>query len=427
MATAENLPNDLDAQMDEHTFTIPEPNEESFRKRIEKLNKRAKKLGVAPLVAAKVDEFETRTVKKIGRREVEIVRRYVKVMLTGERPKLHGWTMLGTVEHDTGAGHDSPNILRNAPGKEIPESYRNAPNFCDHCKTRRRRRDTFVIEKDGEIRQIGRNCLQDFIGDVNVKGIAWYYELWHNPSGFVPSGDNTSKDYVELELYMAAVAATIREHGFVSRTAAWQNESVRATADIAWIVMHPKAQTKFVPRISVDDYDAAADIIEWCQNDLGKREGLTGYLANLAAATAGGWMRVKNSGLAASAFRARENDLEDQRKVEARRQAAADRRAERVNRTNEHFGNIGDNVELELRVLACNLKEGRWGDFYSITMLDDEGRMFYCATSSDPDLDRGNTYKVKGTIKDHKVWTAMEDGEDDPRVTVLNRCKFAAV
>lgn len=415
------------SDLDEITYLIPEPNVEKFRSKIEKLNKRAKKLGVPALVAADAGVHEERIERKVGKKVHVTIRRYTKVILTGERPKLNGWTMLGTVEHDTG-GDSGMNILRSAPGSEIPETFRTAPNICDHCKTKRRRRDTFIIEKDGQVCQIGRNCLQDFIGDVNPKGIAWYYELWHDPMAKLPGGDNTSKDYAPIEDYLAAVHACIREEGFVSRTTARFNDKVRATAGMAWSVLNPPpkrhGQVLDLPKILDEDYDAAIEILEWVRGDLASRPNLNGYLANLVAATDGGWMRIKNDGLVASVFRARENDLRGQAEAERRRKEAADRKAkweaERANEKDEFFGTLGEKVERKFKVIKVSERDGDYGRYYSTLLKDEDGRMACLTGSKDPGVEKGDHCTIQAKVKRQDFWDL---GEDRRRVTVLTRGK----
>ncbi len=47
--------------------------------------------------------------------------------------------------------------------------------MCDYCKKDWIvRRDTYIVKNDkGEIRQIGSNCLSDFLGHPNPTRIAW--------------------------------------------------------------------------------------------------------------------------------------------------------------------------------------------------------------------------------------------------------------
>lgn len=408
---------------DEATFLIPEPNVERFRKKLNVLTKRAKKLGLAALSAADLGEHVERVkVTGPGGVETHIEYRYRKILVTGERPKLNGWKLLGTIAHEAGG-----NIFSNAPGEEIPESYRDTPNVCDHCKTKRQRRDTMIIEKGGEVRQIGRNCLQDFIGDVNVKGITMYYETWPSLADFVGGmGGGVSRDYVPAPEYMAAVACAIRHYGFVSSTTARladPDERVTSTKSMAWSVLFPSPQLRGAdrpPMIEKEDRDAAAEILAWIVDDLGQRD-LVGYLANLRAACSGGWIRFKHSGLAASAFRARENDIIGQQKADERRQAMADRRRKWAEEdTNEHFGEIKQKAVWTLKVLKMTDIDGNYGPYTRILFKDQDGRMASWDTTSATQVERlekGKTYLVEATVKKHITW----NNDNATRCTILTR------
>lgn len=427
-AAAQTMP-DPESETDEFTFLIPEPNVERFRKKLNALTKRAAKLGLAPLAAVDLGEVvKTRKHRGTGGKEIVVEYRYRKLLVTGERPKLNGWTLLGTVAHEDGG-----NVFSNAPGQKIPERYRDVTNLCDHCKTRRRRRDTMIIEKDGGVRQIGRNCLQDFIGDVNVKGVTFYYELWPSMDKFVGGmGDGVSKDYTPTEDYLSAVACAIRHDGFVSGTAARENDRLTATSSVAWQILYPNPRLKSherPPAIEAQDREAAMDLLDWIVNDLGQRDGLTGYMANLKAACAGGWMRHKHSGLAASAFRGRENDILGEKKAADRRKSHEDRQKqwdeERAKEKNEFFGEIKERSVWTLRVLKIEERDSDWGSYTKILLKDPEGRMAGWDTTSASEiekLEKGKTYLIQATVKKHVTWS-----KGDVNCTYLTRGKVKGV
>lgn len=436
MNAALKMEQDEVLDLDECTYLIPEPNVERFRKKLTTLSKRAKNLGLKALASVDLGEV-VKTNRYVGPGGVETVvhYRYRKVMVTGERPKLHGWTLLGTIAHEGGG-----NIFSNAPGKEIPEEYRNTPNVCDHCKTKRRRRDTMIIEKDGQVRQIGRNCLQDFVGNVNVKGVTSYYETWPSLDAFVGGmGRGVSRDYLPTVDYLSAVATSIRHDGFVSATAARASEGLSSTSSQAWAILFPNPRLKkheMPPKIEDQDRGAALDILKWIHEDLGARDGLSGYLANLHAACGGGWLRYKHLGLAASAFRARENEIIGQKKAEERRQAAADRKKlwaeQRAQEKNEHFGEVKERKVWALKVLSIKELDSDWGgSYWSVTLKDPEGRMAYLTTTSGTEaekLEKGKTYLIHATVKKHDSWTPRNDEETgDTLVTYLTRMKVKGV
>ncbi len=62
---------------------------------------------------------------------------------------------------------DNGAIVLTAPDYEgeIPQHYYSKPeNRCDHCGHRRRRVRYYLVEKDGELMQVGSTCVKEFVG-----------------------------------------------------------------------------------------------------------------------------------------------------------------------------------------------------------------------------------------------------------------------
>lgn len=66
---------------------------------------------------------------------------------------------------------DSGNIIRKIDENyDIPKSYRDCSPYCEHCKTLRYRKNTFLlVDKSGEYRQVGSSCLNDYTGYDSLK------------------------------------------------------------------------------------------------------------------------------------------------------------------------------------------------------------------------------------------------------------------
>ena len=129
-------------------YRVPEQNLEALTARIAKLNKRAAKLKMEPLVLSQIgEEFITRTkwieVEFGPNKKVEYQIRIFLVTVTGKCPRVNGWAMAATIAHD-----EAGNILRTVPGFEttLPVIYRTAGTICDHCSTNRIRKDTYVLQ-----------------------------------------------------------------------------------------------------------------------------------------------------------------------------------------------------------------------------------------------------------------------------------------
>lgn len=79
---------------------------------------------------------------------------------------------------------------------------------------------------------------------------------------------------------------------------------------------------------------------------------------------------------------------------------------------------IGQRKELNLRVDSVFSFETKYGTSYLHTMSDSDDNVYIWSTSSRK-LDKHKTYRLKGTIKDHKEYNGVKQ-------TVLTRCSVIA-
>ena len=215
-------------------------------KRIErKVNRPARKLGLAEAVVTYGEVFPRYYVREQVRTGFEgtgyvwhevtsevkakrddkgkrtFIIEFTPVTITAAEPKLSGWKFIATIEH-TEAG----NILRSATERALPVEYRTKKNVCDHCKTARRRKDTYVVQHDGfgELRQVGRSCIKDFLGHGNPDEIARYFDnilaLWSDLADV-----HDDEEYFghaplveETDVYLAVAAESVRTNGWVAKS-----------------------------------------------------------------------------------------------------------------------------------------------------------------------------------------------------------------
>lgn len=89
----------------------------------------------------------------------------------------------------------------------------------------------------------------------------------------------------------------------------------------------------------------------------------------------------------------------------------------------EYIGNIGDKIEVKVlfkRQYEFISNYTYYGETNYINTFEDEsGNILVWKTSSYQSIDEGNTYTIKGTIKDHKEYRNVKQ-------TVLTRCKIVA-
>src|SRR5579859_1323955 len=127
-----------------------------IKKKFEKLAKKADSLAIEPpeLNVQSLHHFPVR----------------YQITFSFNPPQIRGWKLLGILHHQNGNTEVHP-----MTGQVVPESYNNAPPDCDHCEIKQKRKDTFILQNEsGEIRQVGRNCLEDFFGGFNPDQIIYF-------------------------------------------------------------------------------------------------------------------------------------------------------------------------------------------------------------------------------------------------------------
>lgn len=85
----------------------------------------------------------------------------------------------------------------------------------------------------------------------------------------------------------------------------------------------------------------------------------------------------------------------------------------------EFVGKIGDRLDVELTVVKAIQLDGYYGPSTLHTFVDANGNEYVWTTASKT-LEEGVTYRVKGTVKDHKVYKNTNQ-------TVLTRCRTEEV
>ena len=140
----------------------------------------------------------------------------------------------------------------------------------------RSRRDTYLLRCDatGQIMQIGRQCIREFIGydPAQIVGMAEVYasaipgesdgaEDW--------SGGMLDRRYIFVATYLAHVSRMVRAHGWVSRKDCEFQEGRTSTASAAHYNMFPPPKTsshrKDVLTLTEEDRLNAAAALAWAQ------------------------------------------------------------------------------------------------------------------------------------------------------------------
>lgn len=233
------------------TYNIPEVNFSSFVARIEKLNKRARKLNVEPIAYTVNTEKMVKYVADEHGVRRDVLVKVFEVSLDIPEIKLGGWSFVATIDHTEEAG----NIVRVAPSFDgvLSSEYRTCAPNCEHCRINRVRNETFIVRNvvSGEIKQIGRSCLKDFLGhDVasflaRCEMIALASEAAEDSESYGVSGGGL--EYYTLVEYVACVLSVVDAKGWRSRSAAIPELGEFASADDAATMLFGMKSGKIAP------------------------------------------------------------------------------------------------------------------------------------------------------------------------------------
>lgn len=399
--------------MTSQTFLVSSSRIAELTKKLEKIARRVKKLKLEGEVQFEVGE---EVVFRTFRKDVEgewvpcevnhpraVKHPFQNVTVSGPTPRLEGWSFAGTLQHLTVDGFTT-NLLRTIR-EGVPARYRNASPSCDHCKTNRNRKDTYLVVNDeGEWKQVGRSCLQDFVGGKDPADVVAMTSNLLRMIALVASeseGGVGGRAYgYELSqfLYMVARAMDF-QGGFVSKGMA-RDRNLMSTADLALRWLDPKnhreeAERNSIPlteelRAQVDEaIETGVDML----NDLDNRND---YLHNLWVVMNQPVVTWKTAGLAASFLPWFQR--ETGRAATAKLQKA----------TSEHVGEVKGKVELTVTVESHKLVEGFYGTKLLHKMVDESGNVLVWWCSGKGDLEVGKTYRIKGTVKSHDEYNGVK-------------------
>ncbi len=390
-------------------YKIPESNIPKLQAKLAKLNQAALRIGMKPV-----------TINTLGIQEIKddkgFVHRIYEVHIDGEAPKLAGWTFVATLTHAP-----EGNIIRTTPNETVPKQYYTAPPCCDYCKKDWiQRRDTYIVKNEkGEYRQVGSNCLADFLGHPDPNSYAAVAEMMAYLDKDAEelekedTGPNSPAfDRADTEEYLTYVAATIDQEGWISGKQAYENPGTISTAERALIQMEQRHTLRPNERVTItqkhkDEAKATLDHI---------RKTLTSptneYQHNLKTFASSNAFTVREGkGFVASMIPFYRRDME---------KAIAQQKQAVLTKDSLFVGNIGERLyDIHITVLGIHETEGAYGTTYIIRMLDEQGNVYtwFGVGAAASMFERGKTYTISGTVKNHNEYKGRKE-------TVLSRVKI---
>ena len=394
----------FDMTEDRTLFLIPDVNLKKFEAACLKLSRKAVKIGceeIKPFVFG-----HTMQTLLDGR-----LHRVYEVLFTVEAPKVNGYTFVAHLDHSNETG----NIIRMVPNTidNLPEHFRTCAPACQHCNINRRRRDTFVLrcDADSSFKQVGTTCLKDFFGHDPMKMarmaelLGYAHEAARSAEHF-SEGGMTDLRWLSVSHFCELTASAIREFGWVSGKAAYENPALTSTKNIA---LNRYLLDGYIP--TEEDKTLAANALAWAQA-LSDKEEKSDYEHNILVIAEAEVMEFRSMGLAASivGMYVRHCAKEAERAEKARAQA-----------NSTFVGTVGEKIKnIPVTIVGVSSTQGNYGTSFIYRMLTDDGNvMTWFASNSLGVVEGAKMTLVSGTVKAHQTYR-------DVSQTVLTRCKMVS-
>lgn len=385
-------------------YEIPKSNFNGLVEKIEKLNKRAKKIGKTPITLEIVNRF-SKKVDVFGKRNLEVD--FYEVAVSGEVSVIDGWKLMGVVDFDNGI-----TLVKSVPGFEIPVEYRNADHTnCDHCKKIRSRKMSVIITDGEKVMQVGKTCVKDFLDDSTTLDImthaSWLKNLLvslEDAGNVEDSGYGVVSSKESVREYLAHSIAVIDAVGYKP---SWEDCPTKYRV---WTNIYPKNKYDYEGRIEVQEKDKikAAKVIEWL---VGLSDGdlSSDYLYNLNQIVSQETFNQKNAGLLASAYvaymKAQDAYLAKEKEVKV---------------PSNYLGTVGEKIEAKVTVMKVFIFTGKYGTGCVINMLTEDGNCLKWFTKPNKTwMESGTVLTISGTVKGFEV----DEYNKNSKTTILKGVK----
>ena len=202
-------------------YSIPEMNMESLEKKLTRIRNKCVKYNCDFTYERIGEHFEEKTFYEYDAETGRAINKWSEVvrMIDIEvdgTAMVNGWKFAASLEY-TSEG----NIISGVEGIEIPERYYSCKPWCEHCKTARDRKYSYIVfnEESGEFKQVGKACLRDFTGGLSANDVAMFESFFkecEEASEFRGLG-GWGVRYFNVREFMETVAETIRVYGYFKR------------------------------------------------------------------------------------------------------------------------------------------------------------------------------------------------------------------
>lgn len=389
-------------------YMIFEDNMPRLTKKMAAIEKKCRQYGCEFRFEEVGEEFRNVTLED----GTEATLRFVVVEAEGTA-RMNDWEFIATIQH-----MDPVNLIGSYhPEYDIPERYYTSTPVCEHCNSKRNRKDTYLIRNTvtGEWKQVGKSCLKDFTCGLSATAIAqyisWFEELIQ---GEAPDNCPKYRYKNTLEAIMVAVEA-VRKFGYKKTQDEYGSRNFDSTASIVSEVLYridPGYQMLKDQGFNWETPEVEAkaeEILAWVRS---QNPQVGTYMSNLKASCGKDYCESRNFGLIASAVAAYNREMEKKQREATRKQVEAQ---------SSWIGSVGERIEIKDASLKLVTSwDTDYGYTYLYKIVDSNGNIFTWKTGkwlgNDECIPEGTKITLKGTVKNHNEFRGTKQTE-------LTRCK----
>ncbi len=335
---------------------------------------------------------------------------------------INDWQFIAKMEHcKTG------NIINKAVDVEVPERYYNSECQCEHCKTKRSRRFTYIVRntKTNEFKQVGKSCLQDFTNGMSANFAAECMDgVEELIKGETPVEGMSYRTYTSVKTMLLFFQETINHFGYVrntyengaNSTANRASRYYRAYYNIGgyWSKEVNEEARKEMKKIGFDHTkESVNEDVEAALRWIAEQEESTNYIHNLKVACTNNYIPETGYALVASLIPTYNKNLE----FEAIRKEKEEK-AKKEKEVSDFVGNVGERLTFTIATFRCLTSwETQFGLTFLYKITDESGNVFVWKTNKDVDDEYVINKTITGTVKEHSEFR-------DTKQTVITRCKI---
>jgi len=392
--------------------------------KLRKLNRRAAKIGCAPLRLSIGEEIA----EEGGSVPGFLLRFVFPVSIEGEVPAIDGWSFLAKIDYirDRSSGEkETKKILRSLPGATVADEFRQTDGSrCDHCRKNIFRRSAFVLRHiDGREIIVGSTCIRDFLPFQNIEqiiqSVTFILEaqrLLEDDALFAGMGGRGCWSHIDLRALLSATSAVIRKFGWTSRSAA-QTSLLRPTSAIVeeyfFAPLSSRRRNKDEAiEVQPEDEAIAIEAEAWARALDDRQISRSDYLFNLRQIAHSDRVHRDHIGFACSLVAAYLRTKGEAQLVHHQRQGFSSKRVD------EYFGAVGEKFSAQASLLYSSRYESAFGSGRRYVFQAETGETLVYFTSGagfDPEV--GERVSLRGRIKAHEIYR-------EKKQTILTRCKI---